>query len=586
VKTNTKLTIKYYWQEAKKYKVSGIISLLTIITAAVINVIVPLYFKKFFDALTSGGTRGEIASTLLGILFIIALFEFASWVLWRTALVTVPYFQAYVNRDLSNFCFAYLHKHSFGFFQNSFVGSLVKRVNRFVRSFENITDRIFFNFIRLFINIGLIVAILLYRQVWVGLGAIVWIGLYILASTLFVKYKYKYDLERSEADTAATGVLADTITNHGNVKLFNGYEREKQNMASANEHVRKTQLFTWYLGGAAEAVQGFLTIILELGLFYVAIRYWESGLFTVGDFVLIQSYILIIIMQIWDFGRIMQRTYEDLGDAEEMTEILNQPHEIRDIPNAHDLVVKDGQIEFLKVIFNYNETRTILNKLTLKIAPKEKIALVGPSGAGKTTIVKLLLRQHEVADGKILIDGQKISNVTLDSLWANVSLVPQEPMLFHRTLMENIRYGRPEANDKDVIRASKMAHCHEFITGFDQGYDTYVGERGVKLSGGERQRVAIARAILRNAPILVLDEATSSLDSRSESLIQDALNHLMEDKTVIVIAHRLSTIMKMDRILVIAKGKVTEEGTHRELLQKPGGMYRDLWKLQAGGFIE
>ncbi len=586
MKNNTKLTIQYYWQVAKRYKLSMAMSVLMIGVAAVINVVIPLYFKKFFDALLIEDERSAVASALMGILLIIALLELASWVFWRIALITVPYFQAYVNRDLANFCFAYIHKHSFGFFQNSFVGSLVKKVNRFVASFENITDRIFFNFIRLIINTVLIVAVLAYQQVWVGVATIVWIILYIIASTAFVKFKYKYDLERSEADTAATAVLADTITNQGNVKLFNGYEREKLKMGEANEYVRKTQLFTWYLGGAAEAIQGFLTLTLEIGLFYAAIRLWAAGIFTVGDFVLLQSYVLIIIFQIWDFGRLMQRTYEDLGNAEEMTEILSLPHEIKDASGAKDLQVKEGGIEFLKVKFNYNETRIVLNNLTLKIMPQEKIALVGPSGAGKSTVVKLLLRQHDVVDGKVLIDGQKISNVTLDSLWKNISLVPQEPMLFHRTLMENIRYGRPDASDKDVIRASKMAHCHEFIMGFDEGYNTYVGERGVKLSGGERQRVAIARAILRNAPILVLDEATSSLDSRSEALIQDALNNLMQDKTVIVIAHRLSTIMKMDRIVVIAKGKVAEDGSHRELLQRPGGIYRELWKLQAGGFIE
>ena len=249
------------------------------------------------------------------------------------------------------------------------------------------------------------------------------------------------------------------------------------------------------------------------------------------------------------------------------------------------LNVKNSEIEFVNAKFNYNETRNILSDLSFKIKSKEKVALVGPSGAGKSTIVKLLLRMHDITSGSVLIDGQKISDVTQDSLWKNISLVPQEPILFHRSLMENIRYGKPEATDEEVINAAKLANCHNFIVGLSEGYNTFVGERGIKLSGGERQRVAIARAILRNAPILVLDEATSSLDSESEMYIQDALDKLMKDKTVIVIAHRLSTIMRMDRIIVIDEGKIIEDGKHRELIEKEGGLYKRLWEVQAGGFV-
>ncbi|MCK4891750.1 MAG: ATP-binding cassette domain-containing protein, partial [Candidatus Pacebacteria bacterium] len=231
------------------------------------------------------------------------------------------------------------------------------------------------------------------------------------------------------------------------------------------------------------------------------------------------------------------------------------------------------------------KTRKVFEKFDLTIKGCQRVALIGPSGAGKTTVIKLLLRNFDVFGGKILIDDQDISKVTQESLWENISLVPQDPILFHRSLMENIRYGKFDATDVEVIKASKLAHCHEFISDLPEKYDTFVGERGVKLSGGERQRVAIARAILRNAPILVLDEATSSLDSQSESLIQDALDKLMKNKTVIVIAHRLSTIVKMDRIIYIDKGRIIEEGTHEELLRKNKGQYRKLWELQAGGFI-
>jgi ATP-binding cassette subfamily B protein len=288
----------------------------------------------------------------------------------------------------------------------------------------------------------------------------------------------------------------------------------------------------------------------------------------------------------WDFGKIIRKIYEYLAEAEEMTVILNTPHEIVDIRGSKELVVKSGKIEFENVDFYYNKGRKIINKLNLVIKAKETVALIGSSGAGKTTLVKLLLRMHDINKGKILIDNQDISKVTQESLRENISLVSQDPILFHRSLMENIRYGKFEATDKEVMEAAKLAHCHEFISNLSQGYGTYVGERGIKLSGGERQRVSIARAILRNAPILILDEATSSLDSESENLIQNALEELMKNKTVIVIAHRLSTIKKADRIMVVDNGKISEEGSHSKLIDSKDGIYKKLWELQVGGFIQ
>jgi len=307
---------------------------------------------------------------------------------------------------------------------------------------------------------------------------------------------------------------------------------------------------------------------------------------SLGIFAMIQSYVFTIIDNTWGFSRVIRNIYQSYADAKEMVEILLLPHEITDSNLAKELVVNEGEIKFENLNFNFNETRRVLENINLAIKPGEKIALVGPSGAGKTTFIRLILRLYSATSGEILIDGQNIEEVTQESLRKNISLVPQDPILFHRTLAENISYGKPDATKEEIEKAAELAHCSEFIKNLPLGFDTYVGERGIKLSGGERQRVAIARAILKNAPILILDEATSSLDSRSEALIQDALNNLMKDKTTIVIAHRLSTIQKMDRIILIDGGKVVEEGTHQSLLKKKNSLYKKLWELQAGGFLK
>lgn len=584
---NTKKTLKIYWQHSSRYKVVVFGIIVTIIGATVLGVVLPIYLKNFIDILSSSGLPRPIAYThLLRIIALMAAINFVAWICWRLASYWSAYFEAKVMEDISNTCFQYLHRHSFSFFTNSFVGSLVKRVNWFVRAFEGVADGFLWNILALIFYIGMIAIILTKKNPTIGLCLIGWIIVFLFTNWIFIKYKLKFDIKRNEAETKASGIVADTITNHLNVKLFNGYWNEIKNYAAAIRNVRQLLRFSWNLDIAFEAAQSFLMIILDIGILYIAAKFWKIGSLTVGDFVLLQAYIMGITGRLWDFGRNIRRIYLNLADAEEMTIILNTPPEIVDVKKAKILRVRQGLIELKNVDFNYHSTRKVLSKFNLTIKPKERLALVGPSGAGKTTIVRLLLRLHDLTGGKITIDGQRITGVTQESLWKNISLVPQDPVLFHRSLMENIRYGRPDTSDKEIFKAAKLARAHEFISRLPEGYNTFVGERGVKLSGGERQRVAIARAILRNAPILVLDEATSSLDSESEHLIQEALGVLMRDKTVIVIAHRLSTIMKMNRIVVITENGIAEEGTHNTLLKKKDGIYSRLWQVQAGGFLK
>ena len=585
MKNNTKKTLQYFWKASMKYKVSGTLNLVAVVLAVGIGVIVPLYYKDFFNVLANGNlTKNEAVSALIKILIFIAGLGFLEWFFWRVSDFMVAYFESHVIADLNTQCFEYLHKHSLTFFNNSFVGSLVKRAKWFGKAFEHIYDKLTWSVLPLAVSTVMIAFVLFRRNVYLGLGIIIWIVVFLTVNFIFAKYKLEYDIKRAKKETETTGLLADTITNHSNIDLFNGFLREAKNYKLKMEEWRKLTIFTWNIGNWFHALQGFLMVVLEVSIMYGAILLWKKGILTVGDFVLLQSYLISIFHHVWDFSKVIRAIYENLADAEEMTAILETPHQIKDILNAKKLKVDEGIIEFKNVDFCYNETRPIFKNFNLNIKSNEKVALIGPSGAGKTTIAKVILRLHDINAGEVLISNQNIAKVTQESLRNNIAFVPQDPLLFHRTLMENIRYGKPTATEKEIIKASKMAQCHEFIQELSNGYDTYVGERGVKLSGGERQRVAIARAILKNAPILILDEATSSLDSASELLIQKAINELMKNKTVLVIAHRLSTIRQMDRILVIDQGIIKEQGTHEQLTNLDNGEYQRLWDLQAGGF--
>lgn len=580
----TKNTLKIYWQHARKYSLGIAVTILMIFLSTGLLAYVPFLYKKLFDTIALGDPSlapilFNTIKLILGVSFLRLLFD-------RLEFFVNGSLQAYVMADLANSCFDYLHQHSYSFFNNNFGGSLVRKVNRFVRAFEEIADQLTWNISQSLLRVLIVIIVLYFRNRFLFAIVLIWSIIYILGNYLFTRSKMKIDIARAEADTKTTGLLADTISNHINLKLFGGRAKELVDFKKLTRKAANLRRLSWNLDDLMGGAQGGAMVLLEFIILSVAIGLWRDGQFSIGDFALIQAYLIQIFDQLWGLGRNIRRVYESLADADEMTEILTTPHEIVDATDGPHLTIGKGQIDFSQLTFSYHQkgTRQIFKNFDLSIKPGERVALIGPSGGGKSTIVKLLFRFFDIQSGEIKIDGQDIAQVTQDSLRNNLALVPQEPILFHRSLMENIRYSKPEASDEEVIKASKLAHCHEFIQSFPQKYNTFVGERGVKLSGGERQRVAIARAILKNAPILVLDEATSSLDSESERYIQDALKNLMVGKTTIVIAHRLSTIMQMDRIIVIDKGKIIEEGLHDELLKLKKGTYRKLWQIQAGGF--
>lgn len=583
-----KQILNVYWQHIRRYKGAAFMVMFFIAFANALDVIAPIFYKRFFDLLVGDlVVEGQdVQTALIFTLLIVLAFHSFSWLSWRVANLTASWFQPRVGADLEQSAVDNLHNHSYRFFSNNFAGSLVRKVGRLSNSFEKMTNEIQYHFIPLTVVLFGNLIVLSTRSTLLAFLLLAWTVVFLLFNGLYAQWKLKYDFQRAEVDSEATGILADTITNAITVKFFTGKLREFALFKEVTERLRKLNTFTWRLHEFSDAVQAGLMILIEFVIMYVAVDLWQQGILTIGDFALIQGYMIGIFMKIWDFGKAIRHVFAALADADEMVKILNLPYEVKDVRRAKQFEITSPSIEFKDVSFSFNKTRRVLDKMNFTIKAKEKIALVGPSGAGKSTITKLLFRFYDVAKGKVLVDGQDISKVTQESLREHIAVVPQESILFHRSIMENIRYGRPDATDEEVIEAAKKARAHEFITQLSDVYETFVGERGVKLSGGERQRIAIARAILKNAPILVLDEATSSLDSESEILIQEALEELMKDKTTIVIAHRLSTIMKMDRILVIENGQVVDSGTHKQLLRKKTSTYKKLWDIQVGGFIQ
>jgi ATP-binding cassette subfamily B protein len=584
--TATKLAVRHYMGQIwllRRWSIPTllVVSVGTVFTAYAPPLVIAAALKHF-------ESQTPTLHALLPYLFGFGGLWLVGEMLWRVAFMLLQRFEARAMYNLYINALAMLSKKDLGFFHDNFAGSLTKKTISYGRSFESFFDTIMFN---VTINVLplIFVSIILWRfSPWL---VVVLLGSITIALTIMLplikKRKHLVDLREAASNTMA-GHVADVIGNMDAVQAFahqaHEQKRHEQNvkdymeksLASWDYHTMKIDL----------KISPIYVLINVAGLAVAVLLGGESG-GTMAAIFITFSYYAQVTRVLWEFNRTYRNLENAIAEAAQFTELLLAPTHVADPDEPQAFAVQRGAVSFQKVDFSYRNAQSspLFRNFNLDIAPGEKIALVGHSGGGKTTVTKLLLRFEDVTRGQLLIDGQNVAHAKLAAVRRSIAYVPQEPMMFHRSIRENIRYGRLKATETEVINAAKRANAHEFITKLPHGYDTMVGERGVKLSGGQRQRIAIARAIIKDAPILVLDEATSALDSESEKLIQDALWKLMQDRTAIVIAHRLSTIQKMDRIIVLDEGLIAEQGTHHELLAH-NGIYAKLWSHQSGGFIE
>ncbi|HEX3837478.1 MAG TPA: ABC transporter ATP-binding protein [Steroidobacteraceae bacterium] len=549
------------------------------------GILIPYAMGRIIRAVTGGHAagpvlRGPLLHPLL--LFIgLAVVEVVASRAAGFCQVTVgPRQRHAVTRAL----YAYLQHHSHRYMHNDFAGALAHRISETSLGVSQTVWAVIFDFWPM--AIVFVVATVVLWSAYPGIAVFVgiWAVCFVSLSWVLATRARPFAVTAAAARSDTTGKVVDAVTNLTNTRLFArlGFERSyldrqlKHELVTIRRSNHYSERVRWFQFTAA--------LILKIGTLFYALLLWSRGVISVAEFVVTATTALLIINEARNLSRRFLDFFEYVGNVTNGVHTIIRPHEIIDLPGAIPAHITRGAIELQHVKFGYEGAATVFDDLSVRIPPGQRVGLVGYSGSGKSTFVSLILRLYEPQQGRVLIDGTDVRQITQESLHSHLGLIPQDPSLFHRSLMENIRYGRQGASDEEVVTAARKAHAHDFIQNVPGGYAALVGERGIKLSGGQRQRVAIARVVLKNAPILILDEATSSLDSVTEKAIQETLSDIMRGRTVLVVAHRLSTIAHLDRILVFDGGRIVEDGSHAQLLAA-GGLYETLWTRQAGGFL-
>ena len=563
--------LKPHWKWA-------IAAIVLVIAASALGQSTSYFFKLIVDAVEAG----DIDAVLFwGMLYPVAVFIVQ--ILFRASGVTGGILSNKTSKTGSDLVSEYTLQHSHSYFSDRFAGSIVNKIRNVTHAIEHTIPEFLWSHLNALVSFIITFVLISTVDIVSGLLFLCLLIVLVTINSIIAPKKAVLSKANAKAGSEVQARLNDVISGMQAVRQYTNTTKELEEIKNRTTHRQTTGIKSWFFTEKMLLINTVVIFIFALGIFWMLISRLETGLITTGDFVLVLALISQITGTMLFIGRTFNTTAKTIGELREALEEILLPWEIVDNKLAKKLVVEEATIHFTHVDFTYNEEQ-LFKDFTISIPARHKVGLVGRSGAGKSTFVSLLLRQHEIQSGSITINDVDIKNVTQESLRRSIAVIPQEPILFHRTIFENIAYGNPTSDTKDVIDAAKKAYIHDFIETLEDGYNTMVGERGVKLSGGQKQRIAIARAILKNAPILVLDEATSALDSESEIEIQKALRNLMRGKTVIAIAHRLSTLREMDTIYVLDVGTIIETGSHNELKNKQG-VYQTLWDHQTNGFL-